>query len=167
MEVQMTDATADPAAKPAKGSKLPLLLGIVAGLAAAGAGYYAATSGMLSGDGASRDASHAAEATHQLAADVAFVELQPVLVGLGGTAPGRHLRFEGHLEVVPGSEAEVAALMPRIMDVLNGYLRATETADIEDPAALIRLRAQMLRRIQVVTGNGSVRDLLITSFLIS
>ena len=39
--------------------------------------------------------------------------------------------------------------------------------DIEDPAALARLRAQMLRRIQVVTGEGQVRDLLITEFVLN
>jgi flagellar FliL protein len=31
---------------------------------------------------------------------------------------------------------------------------------------MTRLRAQMLRRIQVVTGEGRVRDLLITRFVL-
>ena len=50
--------------------------------------------------------------------------------------------------------------MPRILDVLNSYLRAVELADLEDPSAMVRLRAQMLRRVQIVTGEGRVRDLL-------
>ena len=50
--------------------------------------------------------------------------------------------------------------MPRVLDVLNTYLRAVEVRDLEEPASLARLRAQMLRRIQVVTGEGRVRDLL-------
>ena len=52
-------------------------------------------------------------------------------------------------------------LMPRIQDVLNSYLRAVEVRQLEDPSALLRLRAQMLRRVQIVTGEGRVRDLLI------
>jgi flagellar FliL protein len=51
--------------------------------------------------------------------------------------------------------------------VLNGYLRAVDAADLEDPAALVRVRAQMLRRVQLVTGEGRVRDLLVTEFLLN
>ena len=57
--------------------------------------------------------------------------------------------------------------MPRILDVLNTYLRAVEVRDLEEPAALVRLRAQMLRRVQVVTGEGRVRDLLVTEFVMN
>jgi flagellar FliL protein len=69
---------------------------------------------------------------------------------------------------VPSAYAgEVAMLKPRILDVLNGYLRAVDPAELEDPAALVRLRAQMLRRIQIVTGEGRVRDLLVTEFVMN
>lgn len=57
--------------------------------------------------------------------------------------------------------------MPRIADVLNTYLRAVEVRDLEAPAATVWLRAQMLRRIQVVAGEGRVRDLLITEFVLN
>ena len=57
--------------------------------------------------------------------------------------------------------------MPRVLDVLNTYLRAVEVRDLEEPAALARLRAQMLRRVQVVTGEGRVRDLLVTEFVLN
>ena len=50
-------------------------------------------------------------------------------------------------------------IMPRVTDVLNGYLRAVEVRDLEDPTALSRLRAQMLRRVQMVSGEGRVLDL--------
>ena len=51
--------------------------------------------------------------------------------------------------------------------VMNSYLRALDTAALEDPAGLVRMRAQMLRRIQMVTGDGRVRDLLITEFVLN
>jgi flagellar FliL protein len=57
--------------------------------------------------------------------------------------------------------------MPRVVDVLNGFLRAVDVTDLEDPAALLRLRAQMLRRVQIVTGEGAVRDLLVMEFVVN
>jgi flagellar FliL protein len=54
-----------------------------------------------------------------------------------------------------------------VVDVLNGYLRALEPREIEDPAALMRIRAQMLRRVQVVAGGDRVRDLLVMEFVVN
>ena len=77
------------------------------------------------------------------------------------------LRFTAQLEVVPDHLAEVESLRPRIVDVMNGYLRAVEPADFEDQMILSRLRSQLLRRIQIVTGEGRVRDLLIIEFVLN
>lgn len=79
----------------------------------------------------------------------------------------KHLRFRAQVEVIDSAVADVTLLVPRILDVLNSYLRAIDTASIEDPQALARMRAQMLRRIQIVTGEGRVRDLLITEFVLN
>ncbi|MEO1000855.1 MAG: flagellar basal body-associated FliL family protein, partial [Pseudomonadota bacterium] len=57
--------------------------------------------------------------------------------------------------------------LPRILDVLNTFLRALHPSDLEDPSALPQLRGHMLRRIQIVTGEGRVRDLLVTEFVIN
>ena len=51
--------------------------------------------------------------------------------------------------------------------MLNGYLRAVDVEDIEDPSSLVRLRAQMLRRIQIVVGQDAVSDLLIIEFVLN
>ena len=98
---------------------------------------------------------------------VAFVAMDPIMISLAPGSSARHLRFAGQLEVTPEHVAEVAGLMPRVLDVLNTYLRAVEVRDLEAPASLARLRAQMLRRIQVVTGEGRVRDLLISEFVLN
>ena len=57
--------------------------------------------------------------------------------------------------------------MPRINDVLNVYLRAVDERDFEVPRAMVRLRAQMLRRVQLVTPPGAVRDVLIQEFVLN
>jgi flagellar FliL protein len=99
--------------------------------------------------------------------DIAFVAMDPIMISLPPGSSARLLRFAGQLEVAPESAATVAALMPRVLDVLNTYLRAGEVRDLEDPAALARLRAQMLRRVQVVIGEGQVHDLLVTEFVLN
>lgn len=148
---------------PKKKSKLPMIIGLVLALALGGGGFYAAFSGMILGSG---DA-HAPE--HDVAAlpDIAFVPIDPVVISLGAASQSRHLRFTAQLEVSGPHSAEVTLLKPRILDVLNSYLRAVEVAELEDPSALVRIRAQMLRRIQIVTGEGRVRDLLITEFVLN
>lgn len=98
---------------------------------------------------------------------VAFVALDPLIVNLSGQAGRQYLRFSAQLEVAPEFLSEIQALRPRIIDVLNGYLRAVQPADLEDPTALMRLRAQMLRRVQIVAGQDRVRDLLIMEFVIN
>lgn len=151
-----------------KGSKLPLLLGLVFAALGGGGGFFAAQSGLLNvsqGTEHSDTASDSHAASPELA--VSFVALDPLVISLPGTGGRDHLRFAAQLEVPPAYAAEVEAIKPRIVDVLNGYLRAVDLAELEDPAALGRLRAQMLRRVQVVTGAERVNDLLIMEFVLS
>lgn len=154
----------DASEKPKKSGRSVLIAVLAAVLLGAGS-FYAIQSGLVlgSGDGAHGKPAEIAED----APPVAFVAIEPLLVSLGRSNPPQNLRFSAHLEVDPADAEAVAQLMPRIMDVLNSYLRAVEIGDIRDPAALIRLRAQMLRRIQTVTGEGRVRDLLVSQFLVS
>lgn len=97
---------------------------------------------------------------------VAFVPLAPILVTLGRGEAMRQLQLTAQLEIEPEAEAAVRHLTPRVADVLNTYLRAVDMATVEDPAAMLRMRAQMLRRVQVVVGDGMVRDLLVEEFIL-
>ena len=146
------------------GGKKGLIFGLVGALALGGGGFYAIYAGFL--DPTSL-LSHEAEPHGAALGDLAFVPLDPVMISLPPNARAKHLRFSGQLEVAPEYADEVQALMPRVLDMLNTYLRAVEPRDLEDPAALARLRAQMLRRVQVVTGEGRVRDLLVTEFVLN
>lgn len=159
------DATAAES-PPAKKSKLPLILGLVLMLGLGAGGFYATYSGLIGGKG---EAAHAAEKPADLPpiADLAFVPLDPIVVLIGESEGGRHLRFTAQLQVAKAHEAEVAAVKPRIADVLNTYLRAVEIADLTDRKALPRLRAQMLRRVQIVVGSDRVSDLLILEFVLN
>jgi flagellar protein FliL len=163
-------ATADPAlaAAPKKKSKLPLILGILFAILGGAGGYFAVQLGLIGGHAAPESP---VEEMHGdiLAplAPVAFVALDPLIINMPAQSGRQFLRFTAQLEVPPQYQAEVEAIKPRIIDVLNGYLRAVELTDLEDPTVLMRLRAQMLRRVQVVTGEGRIRDLLIMEFVLN
>lgn len=159
----MANVEAGLEAVPKKRSKKPLLLGVMLALLLGGGGFYATWSGLLLGGGTQATAA----ATPGPLKGIAFVPLDTMIVSLGATSGSRHLRFTAQVEVVDTAVPDVTLLKPRILDVLNGYLRAIDTASIEDPQAMARLRAQMLRRVQVVTGEGRVRDLLITEFVLN
>lgn len=169
-------ATSEEDAEAPKKSKKGLLFGLIGAIVLGGGGFYATYSGLILGpSGESEMASSdggggghgAPEAAAYVDSDIAFVELEPLTISLGKFATSRHLRFQAHLEVDPSMADEIEHLSPRILDVLNTYLRAISESELEDPASMNRLRAQMLRRVQVVTGDGKVKDLLITEFVLN
>jgi flagellar FliL protein len=163
-EGQVAEAEQPQDAAPKKKSKKPLLIGFTLAFLLGGAGFYATWSGLILAGGAGY-AEGAAEPNPL--PDISFVPVESVIVSIGPGEDSRHLRFTSQLEVAGSHAAEVTTLLPRIIDVMNGYLRAIDPAEFDDSAALVRMRAQLLRRIQIVTGDGRVRDLLITEFVLN
>jgi flagellar protein FliL len=149
----------------ARKSRLPLILGGVLAILGGGAGFYATYAGMILGGHKAAASAHGDDVA--ALPDIAFVPVAPMVISLGPASRNSHLRFTAQLEVDAKHSAEVTLLLPRIMDVLNGYLRAIDVAEIEDPGALVRMRAHMLRRAQIVSGEGRVRDLLVTEFVLN
>lgn len=96
----------------------------------------------------------------------AFIELDPFKVSIGDASTDRHLLFAAQLDVPRDKMRQVIHLKPRITDVLNTYLRALDLDDVRHPAALTKLRGQILRRVQLIVGDDNINDLLIMNFLI-
>lgn len=162
----MSDATATEPEAPKKKSGKPLILGLTLMVALGGAGFYGTWAGLIPGLGHGQETPAETTAADPLP-EVAYVPIEPIVISLGGEATGRHLRFTAQMEVVKGAETEVAHLLPRVVDMANDYLRAVTPSDFDDQDILIRLRAQLLRRIKLVTGEGRVRDLLVTEFILN
>lgn len=158
----MTKADMLADASPTKRSKWRIIIGLFLFLALGCGGFYAVYSGMIP---TFRHMPPQVGLVPDLS-QLAFVPIAPLIISLGKAADKNHLRFTAQLEVNANRAEDVAALSPRILDVINGYLRAVDDAALSDPDALVRLRAQLLRRIQMVTGQGAVRDLLITEFVL-
>jgi len=167
----MAKTEENPDARPKQRSKMPVLIGLVLFMAGGGGGFYAVYSRLLPlpesppAKSAETEKTGAAD-QGQEAVNVAFVPIPALVISLNDGS-GAQLRFRAQLEIEKVHKADVERLMPRVVDVLNSYLRAVKVADLRKNAVLVRLRAQMLRRVQVVVGPGSVRDLLIMEFVMN
>lgn len=167
----MTDATAEESEEAPKSSKMPLIIGLVLALVGGAGGFFAANQGfILGGESASaeekEEEAKSSEVTDILS-DITFVPMDPLTISMPLSSRYKHLRFRAELEVKKEYTSEVETILPRIVDILNSYLRALEISDIEQAASLARLRSQMLRRVQVVAGPGRVNDLLIMEFVLN
>ena len=128
-----------------------------------GGGFFVSWSGMLA------TADKPAEEYKAPETDVAevpsFLELDPLMIAVGGAGSVRQLRFRAFLQVDPSKGVET--LQPRILDIFATYLRAVSVDRLEDPTGFLTLRAQLLRRVQLLAGPDAVEDLLIIDFVIT
>lgn len=157
----MADASAEAEGSPKSGTKKSLMIGLVLALLGGAAGFYVTSSGMLSGDDVGEETSNSASK------NVVFVPVEQLTIAIGSSADRRFLRFRANIEVAASYEQDVRKLMPRVIDVLNTYLRSLEASDLEDPSSLLTLRSQMRRRIDLVVGGGKVNDLLVMEFVVN
>ncbi|MEL6774752.1 MAG: flagellar basal body-associated FliL family protein [Pseudomonadota bacterium] len=169
-EVVEQDAGAAAGAEDAPPRKrLGLLIGLILGAAAGGGSFFAVSAGyapppvatvteMIQGPPAPDWAKWEAPA---------FVSLPPLTVTLGSTAEARFLRINLVLEVDPGAAELVTAAEPRVIAGLVRFLRAVDERDFDVPALMLRLQAQMLRRVELAVPPGTVRAVLIQELLLN
>ncbi|MCL3881835.1 flagellar basal body-associated FliL family protein [Marivita sp. GX14005] len=147
------------------GSKLWLILSTLLCLLGGGLGFYGVWSGTIPMPGSQPDETMPAEVEDL--PDIAFVSIPTIIVTLPPNAKNDHLRFSGQIEVPADYREDVEFLMPRILDLMNGYLRALTAEDIEGPGALFRIRLHLFRRIVMVVGLGKANGLLVTEFILN
>lgn len=148
------------AEKGGKGILKPLLAGLAGAILLGGASFYTVFSGLMPTTGSLFQRSPGTEA------QLAFVPIEVITISLPPQSGARLVRISGQIEVAPESHTAMMQFQPRFVDVIITYLHAVEIADLRQPAALIHLRAQILRRLQVIAGGEHVRDFLITEFLL-
>ena len=176
----MTDAAGPPRAapeNPRKGGRI-LLVALPVAVLLGGGAFYGVYSGLVplpfappkpespapAGGAAAPDPIEAELVAGTLPA---FVALEPMVISLAPEAAARHLKLSVQIEADPAQADAVSQLRPRIADVLNTFMRAVEPGMLERPRSMARLRAQMLRRVQLVAPPGAVRDVLIQEFVLN
>ena len=147
-------------------NSIAILLAALAVSAALGAGSYLFVNNSDISITGKDESAQSKESAKAPAKAIEYLPLDPVFVTLARTDPPRSLRFEATLELHRGAATDVGQQMPRLIDLTNTYLRATEFADLREPAALMTIRAQLLRRYETVVGEDKIRNLLVTKFLI-
>lgn len=115
---------------------------------------------------ASSDSDHSEDAAHEmdLEEDTSYFELNPFTISLQGN--NRILKIGITLEVISGEADYIDPSDPKVRDAFTGYLRALRLEQIEDAAFMAQMRAQLLRRAQLILGQENVRGILITDFLV-
>lgn len=161
---------------PAKKSKIPVFIGFFLALIAGIGGFYAMTSGLFSGTEGVESESVAREqgtddsplpGAVSSESNLVFLPIEPVVVNMPPDARHTHLRFVVQLEVDRAHVAELEKQMPRIVDIMNSYLRALEPDSFNDRQILAQIRVHLMARFAVTFGRGHVRDLLVMEFLLS
>ena len=163
----MSEETETTAPKP---KSKALLFGLVLALVLGAGGFVAAQNGVIPGlsAGQSHDAAlQEHETESELHDDVEFVPVEPLIITLTSSQRYSHLRFAAEIEVPSGKSEAVIGLMPRIVDAMNGYLRAVQPRDLEEDGALLRLRSQLLRRVQLIVGDDHATNLLVMEFVLN
>jgi flagellar FliL protein len=95
-----------------------------------------------------------------------FIQLPPITIPLGQNAKAKYLRATFSVETDPNYEERIEKLRPRLMDMLNTYLRAVEETDLTNPNRFQNLQAQMLRRSRLVAGESAIKNLLVQEFIL-
>eukprot|EP00752_Nemacystus_decipiens_P000616 g616.t1 len=145
---------------------LPILL-----LAGAGAGVF--MSGLLDPllgveSEATDEAAEEQPAETEVAAPGHFLPLDEMTVSLrsnGGRA--RFLKLQLTLELEsPEDEPRVQAVMPRIVDNFQVFLRELRVEELEGSAGIYRIREELLERVNQAADPVKVREVLFTDMLI-
>ncbi|MEW5703015.1 MAG: flagellar basal body-associated FliL family protein [Pseudomonadota bacterium] len=97
-----------------------------------------------------------------------FYEVPEILVNLN--AKGRkasYLKISVSLELESSNDIpQIEAVLPRIVDKFQVYLRELRVEDLSGSAGMYRLREELLRRVVIAAEPAKVKDILFKEMLI-
>jgi flagellar FliL protein len=166
-EIEAVPAEGEGEAKGGGKKKLIMIVGGVVGLLlVAGAGIY--FTGMLDGlMGKKKEAPAAAEAPPPK--PLVFFDLPDFLVNLnsGGAKKASFLKLSVSLELEKQEDtARLQAVMPRIVDNFQIYLRELRIDDLRGSGGIYRLREELLARVNAAVAPVKVNDVLFKEMLV-
>ena len=103
-------------------------------------------------------------------ADPIFFELPDVIVNIKGKGKAKatnFLKIKINLELGnPESLPIVEKRLPRLIDQMQTYLRELRVDDLEGSEGLLRLREELLKRIQATADGADVKDVLFAEMIL-
>ncbi|HKU65179.1 MAG TPA: flagellar basal body-associated FliL family protein [Rhizomicrobium sp.] len=99
---------------------------------------------------------------------VAFSDMQDILVNIqSNDGTPAYLKLGVSLELEDEEQkAALEPLMPRITDQFQAYLRELRLDDLKGSAGVLRLKEELLRRVNVAAAPYKVRDVLLKEMII-
>jgi flagellar FliL protein len=102
------------------------------------------------------------------APQVAYYDVPDIVVNIqSADGTPAYLKLSVALELDSADEKPaIQALMPRVVDQFQGYLRELRIDDLHGSAGVVRLKEELLRRITVAAAPFPVRDVLLKEMII-
>jgi flagellar FliL protein len=99
---------------------------------------------------------------------VAFSDMQDILVNIqSNDGTPAYLKLGVSLELDDDAQkAALTPLMPRITDQFQAYLRELRLDDLKGSAGVLRLKEELLRRVNVAAAPYHVRDVLLKDMIV-
>jgi len=106
--------------------------------------------------------------TLEVPKDVSFFDLPEMVVNLNtGGKQSTYLKISVALELQnPEAKAQLEALMPRIVDQFQVYLRELRREDLSGSAGLYRIKEELLLRVNAAVQPFVINDVLFKEFII-
>lgn len=100
-------------------------------------------------------------------AESVFVPMPDMLVNLAGEGKPAYLKLRVQLEVKnEADKVAVEAVMPRVVDQFQTYLRELRVKDLRGSAGIYRLQMELLARVNAAAAPTEVKDVLFQEILI-
>ena len=150
-----------------RGKKLILFAAIgVVVLIGAGAGVY--FSGLLGGGASDQASGEKGEAAPPPPIVAHYLDLDDMVVTLGGTGrKSSFLKLRVSLELEnAGDEARIKAVLPRIVDNFQVFLRELRIEELQGSHGLYRVKEELLARVNAAAHPTKVRDVLFREMLV-
>lgn len=99
---------------------------------------------------------------------VAFSDMQDILVNIQSSdGTPAYLKLSVSLELDDEEhKTAIQPLMPRITDQFQAYLRELRLDDLKGSAGVLRLKEELLRRVNVAAAPYHVRDVLLKEMIV-
>ena len=143
-------------------SKLIMVAGLVALLAGGGGGFFYY-----------KKSQHNDAEIVAVKKEVGFIDIKDMMIGAAGAnmeqalERPRFFRVRIVLELSDSRQVPaVQAVLPRIEDIFQTYLRELQPADIEGSANIFRLKEELLRRVNMAVQPNKVDAILFKELLV-
>lgn len=99
---------------------------------------------------------------------VVFYDVPDIVVNIQGQDGNpTYLKLAVALELKNAKEEQgIKVLMPRIVDQFQSYLRELRVADLQGSASVMRVKEELLRRINVAAAPYRVEDVLLKEMIV-